>query len=322
MIRRLAALSLLLLAGCDDYGVQPSTGASEPLQVEGGEFFPGPLPSGSGPKVDTFNSAVNPIVAGEAGITITGDADPTATTVLLAFADLGSGYWSVPVTGPDSSTPLNCTPGGAGGSGQDGGTTTACEMAWTAVCDFSRDLPLGEQTLLLSAMNADGVAGSSQSYTLFVESFVPTECPPGSGKPCPAVISLAWDSGADLDLHLVAPDGIELDAQNPTTATPAQLMMAGGMVPEGTGYLDRDSNGSCVEDGYREEDVVFPTYPAPGTYVVRVDMFSSCGAPAANFTVTVRVNGIAKGKFSGRMLAVQADGGGPGMGLFITNLDF
>jgi hypothetical protein len=310
-MRHLAAICALLLAGlagCDDYGVLPSAGASEPLQVEGGEFFPGPLPSGSGPKVDTFNSAVNPIVAGEAGIVITGDADPGATTVLLAFADLGTGYWSVPVMGPDFSTPPNCT--------------TDCEIGWTATCDFSRTLALGDQTLLLAAMNADGVAGPSQSYTLFVESFVPTECPPGSGTPCPVVISLAWDSGADLDIHLVAPDGIELDPQNPTTATSAQLMMAGGEVPAGTGYLDHDSNAGCVEDGYREEDVVFPTWPAPGTYVVRVDMFSSCGAPAANFTVTVRANGVVKGTFSGRLLAVQADGGGPGSGLFITDLGF
>jgi hypothetical protein len=293
MTRLAAAVPILalLLASCDDFGVDAATGAFEPIQVQGGQFFAGPLPAGdTGPKVDTINSLDDAIVAGAANKSFSGDVDPGATSVLVAFKDLGTGYWSVPVGPPDPQT--------------NG------ELTWQATCDFSWSLPLGTHDLQFSAMDAAGRAGPIQDLTILVESPVPTGA---------VVISLVWDSAADLDLHLVAPGGTELDPQHPTTA--ASLETDGGL-PPGTGVLDRDSNGGCVEDPFREEDVVFADWPAPGTYVLRVDMASACGAPSADFVVTVRAGGVVKGTFKGRLLAIDADGGGPGSGLFITDLSF
>jgi hypothetical protein len=95
-----------------------------------------------------------------------------------------------------------------------------------------------------------------------------------------------------------------------------------GGLPPGTAVLDRDSNADCVEDAYREEDAVFADAPAPGNYIVRVDMFSACGAPAADFVVTERVHGAVTKTAKGILLAADADGGGPGSGVFVMQLSF
>jgi hypothetical protein len=133
-------------------------------------------------------------------------------------------------------------------------------------------------------------------------------------------VSLSWDSDADLDLRLVAPNGKELDPKHLTTAT----AIDGGAdsIPPGTGVLDRDSNAGCIIDGIRQEDVIFADRPTPGTYLVRVDMFDACQTPGANFVVEVYVRGALVLSRAGRLLDIDADGGGPGAGLFVAELKF
>jgi len=75
-----------------------------------------------------------------------------------------------------------------------------------------------------------------------------------SGPPGPPagalVVSLEWDTEADLDLHVVTPDGVEIWAGNinsyqaPPPGTPVDpaAWQAGGI-------LDLDSNAGCVIDG-------------------------------------------------------------------------
>ena len=87
-----------------------------------------------------------------------------------------------------------------------------------------------------------------------------------------------------------------------------------GSLPPGTGVLDRDSNAACVEDGVREEDVVFADAPAEGTYLVRVDMASACGAPSADFVLTERVDGKVMDTVKGRLLAHGRRRRRPGVG--------
>jgi hypothetical protein len=284
-----------LLEGCDDTGVLVSPVALEPLQVQGGQFFSGPLPTGTGPTVDFINTSSTVFTTGAINKNLNGDADMGATAVLLRFADLGSGYWSVPVGMPDI-------------------TVSNGALTWSATCNFSQDIPAGPHSLVFNAIDASGNAGpkpgENQTETLTFGSLVP------KGD---VVISLTWDSNADLDLHLVAPDGTELDSQHPTTAA---MRESDGGLPPGTAVLDRDSNADCVEDGYREEDAVFADPPAPGNYIVRVDMFSACGAPGADYVVTVREHGAVTQTTRGILLAADADGGGPGSGVFVTQLSF
>jgi hypothetical protein len=285
---RLAALTAgaVLLSGCVE-GVSPSVGAFEPLQVAGGELFPGPLPTGTGPKVQTILAPSTVLPGGLSGWSVNGDADLGAFAVALRFVDLGTGYWSVPVGTPD--------------------VLTSGAVTWSASCSFSLDIT-GKHDLEFSAIDEGGNAGPMNSLTLDLQPLVP----PGK-----AVISLRWDSSADLDLHLVAPNGTELWSGHPNTYTGTD-----GMVPPGTAVLDRDSNGSCIQDNYREEDAVFADQPPPGTYLVRVDMVSACGAPSADFVVEVRLDGAVKQTIDGRLLARDADGGGTGTGLFVAQLSF
>src|SRR5262249_21741946 len=103
--------------------------------------------------------------------------------------------------------------------------------------------------------------------------------------PPQAVLSLHWDTDADLDLVVITPDGKTVDPKHPTTATGTD----GGVTvdPNVDGVFDHDSNGNCVIDGLRREDLVWQQKPLSGEYYVYTDMFSACGQPAARFTVTL-----------------------------------
>jgi uncharacterized protein YfaP (DUF2135 family) len=106
------------------------------------------------------------------------------------------------------------------------------------------------------------------------------------------VVSLAWDSQSDLDLHLVVPDGIEVWSRNINSYQPPPP----GQLPDpeawkSGGILDFDSNSQCVLDGRRLEDVVWTQAPPKGRYKVRVDTFSLCSEVGAAWTVTVKLHG-------------------------------
>jgi hypothetical protein len=180
-------------------------------------------------------------------------------------------------------------------------------VVFSASCAFDFDIPPGSHDLDFVAFDSNGNPGPINPLTLKIQPVVPTGA---------VVVSLIWDSNADLDLHLVAPDGTELDPQHPNTYAGTD-----GMVPSGTAVLDRDANAACVEQSLREEDAVFAMQPIAGTYLVRVDMASACGAQSADFVVEVRENATVTHIVKGRLLALQADGGGPGKGLFVMQFN-
>jgi hypothetical protein len=284
----------LVATGCGN-SATASSGAAEPLRVTGGQFFEGafPAPTG-GPNVevpDTVRTSV--VAAGFTGKKIGGLTPADSLSVALALQGLGHGYWVIPVGSPD---PLSN------------------ELTWTAVLDFGHDIPAGDQLLLLAAANRDGHFGRSVSQHLTVLPIRPT------GH---VVASLRWGNNADLDLHIVSPSGKEEDPKHPNTGDLIDAGADAGLPPEGSGKLDLDSNAGCVIDGYRNENVVWEAdagAPEPGTYVVRVDLFSACGQPAADFVFDLYIDGQPQPDQHkvGRLLDIQADGGGPGSGLFVT----
>ncbi|APR79519.1 Hypothetical protein A7982_04866 [Minicystis rosea] len=296
------ATAVALLSGCEE-GYTASRGLYEPFQVQNGQFFSGDLPEGDkGPQITLLNSQNNLLFAGQGGKKISGNAQKGAMAVAARFTDMGSGYWSVPVGAADPAT--------------------MGELTWDMSCNFSSAIPEGTHTLRFVVSDAEGNWGAPKDLDLTVQSSAP------KGK---VVISLRWDSPADLDLHLVNPDGSEIDPKHPN-AKPID----GGtysddpyVFPPGTGVLNRDSNGSCTQDGLREEDIVFADAPLPGVYLMRVDMFAACSAPAANFVVTVREDGVVKQTIKGRLLDIDADNGiapgdagATGAGLFIGQLTY
>ena len=97
-------------------------------------------------------------------------------------------------------------------------------------------------------------------------------------------VTLEWESSADLDLHVIEPDGTELYYSNTGPS-------ASG------GELDVDSNVGCAADG-SVENVFYNQPPPSGEYVVEVTGYSvgadagatnACGG--GDFTLTIRVEG-------------------------------
>lgn len=286
--------SALFVAACGDPSEFAPTAIEEPFvasyvpvretRAVAAQFFRGELPKGTpdGPTTSITNrqSAVFP---GTLGKRIGGNSGITATSVAVKFKDLGTGFWVVPTTIPDADLK---------------GT-----ILWDAQLSFSRSLPAGRQTLQVVSSDADGHFGESTEIPLVVQPLVPQAL---------IVASLTWDTNADLDLQIMTPDGRTLDPKHPATTPKVD-----GGYPQGTGVLDRDSNAGCVNDGIRQEDVVWNEYPPPGIYLAKVDMFSACGEAVANFAFRMYVQGQPSEPVVGRLLSIHADNGGPG--LAITN---
>ena len=102
-------------------------------------------------------------------------------------------------------------------------------------------------------------------------------------------VTLTWNTDTDLDLHVVDPSGQEVYFGNTS-------------VPSG-GNLDLDSNPGCSLDNVGKENILWPVGQAPrGTYIVRVDYWSSCGIEETDYTVLVKNSGdvqIFSGQFTG-----------------------
>ena len=296
MKRAAALLAALLVAACNDASENAASSLGEPMVVHGAQFFGGELPAASGgPALEGVESQNNVIVQGQAGKRFAGDARAGAMSLALELADLGSGYWVLPVGPADPATPGDLT--------------------WEAVVDFARDLPVGPHTLHFAAASADGAWGPRSDLSLGVRSIVP------KGH---VVIALSWSTPADLDLHVWAPDGVDVSPKTPTSALPGDAGVEAGA---GDGVIDRDSNAACV-DGPREEDLVFAGNPAPGLWSIYVDEFDACAAPTTTWTVVVYVDGAEQLRRTGRLLDADASGGAradgePGpVGLFVTQLQF
>ncbi len=288
------SLALASFAACDD-GAVHTLGLSEPLRVHDAQFIPGPLPgaapdagAGTGPQITNVTLTNPTVLPGQAGKAINGRAKDSASAVGLRFADMGSGYWVVPMGPAD-----NQFPG---------------ELTWQAITDVS---PLvasapGFHEVRAVAFDAQGNAGTQNDFTLCIEPAIPDNgatCNPSRTPPA-ALVSLTWDPGVDIDLVLVGPGGKVVDAKHPTTLGPDAGLADGGPDPTG-GRLDRDSLAGCVEDGRRREDVVWQQPPASGTtYDVYANLFDACGEVSASYVATVYA------AQDGRLTAVQSAKGG------------
>jgi hypothetical protein len=292
------ALALLVFAalGCalatssaSCTGVQADTGSDAYMQIGGAQFVPGPMPLGSasGPGVAKLSLMNNNIWAGFEDDPLTGLLDPTATAAAIELqGDVG--YWIV-VAGPP-------------------GFTSPTDPTYAATLQFSDGIILGSYTLVVRAVDQNGNFGLPATQ-IFVAEASPLN-PPATGD---LVVTLSWDTESNLDLHVVDPAGVDLYWGNPSTEPPPPYVSDGG---GSYGYIDYDSNASCVIDGLRREDAIWKNPPPPGQYTVRVDAPSLCGQPIANWTVQAVLEGKVVSKASG--VAVDADTTGthgPGSGV-------
>jgi hypothetical protein len=305
-------------------GTPQSLGLDEPIRVRNGTLEPGDLPGAPPltdaqidagvaetlPHVTTINSLNNVLRPGETGKALGGGVTDDADAVAIRFADLGSGYWVIPAAGPDPSKPG--------------------ELTWSMSLDVSPDAPKGLHKLLFAGIDKNGHAGTQSELDFCIDSAIPdglNACDPTIAPPF-AVLTLTWDTNADLDLQLLAPNGKLLDPKHPTTA--AELD-GGGVAanPDVDGVLDHDSNRDCVIDGLRREDISWKSHPENGEYLVYVNMFAACGQPAAHFKVTLSLSQKTGDRYAlvpvlaatGELVA-QDQNGGDDLGLFVTQFHF
>ncbi len=91
-------------------------------------------------------------------------------------------------------------------------------------------------------------------------------------------ITAAWETGADVDLHVTDPTGDEVYYQRRSGASGA--------------VLDADANAACERaPGFAVENVHWPVIPPRGTYRVRAVVYDLCGAGATPVSVAVSVGG-------------------------------
>lgn len=289
-------LSLALLSGCSS--VKGKVGVDEPVKcrypaldgTRDAQFHAGAIPAANGgPDIVAPQTQNTLVPQGALGRKFTGNAKPGARAIAFRLNDVGNGYWIVPVGAEDPSTEH--------------------ELSWELTCDFGGKVPAGKHAMQFAAAREDGAFGEISEIPIVVQSRIP------GGK---VVLTLEWDTDADLDLHLISVQtGKQLDPKHPSTATSSDA----GVDPAqpNIGVLDRDSNAACVLDNYRQEDIVWKDGFVPGQYIINVNMFAACGAGGTNFKVTLRVDGEERLVRVGRLLDIDANGGA-GPGLFVTTI--
>ena len=244
---------------------------------------------------------------------ITGIASTDAETVAVRFDDIGTGYWVVPVGAPDP---------------QNSG-----ELGWGIAADFGNNLPIGFRHLLFAATDKTGQSGQQLSLEVCTTAPYPDNlnaCSPKT-KPPQTILSLVWDTNVDLDLRLVTPSGSVVGGKSFSTlsASDGGISDTALKAPD-VGILDRDSNGSCVLDGLRREDVSWQGKAPPGRYQVYVNLYDACGQASVRFKVVLYLaESLPDGTWrlneqpalaEGEVLRNSANGGS-GPGLFVTEFN-
>jgi hypothetical protein len=272
-LKRLLVVVLPLLAACGVGGVQKNSGLEALLQVQRGQYFEGAFPSDrGGPQVLGYTTTTTRLRVGQTNRSLSGSVGGTSATVALGLSLRSAdgtvqddvGYWLVPAGAADPFVP------GA--------------LAFEASLGFSGLIPAGTHLLKLAASDASGHFGPT--FTVAFD-FIDLNAP----QPAALRISLSWDVDADLDLHVVQPDGTEIWSRKITSYTPPFLGTPDPVAEAAAGKLDFDSNASCLLDGRRLESVYFLQNPPPGDYIVRVDTFSLCGQAAARWRVEAVLDG-------------------------------
>jgi hypothetical protein len=296
---RIPVLGLALALACTN-GVQADSGTDAYMQMPGAQFVRGPMPAGSasGPGVLSITLVNSNIWPGLDDFQVAGILKPSANAAAIGLrGDVG--YWIVP-----GGTP---------------GVTTPADPSFSHTAAFSLGIVPGTYTLVVHAVDANGNFGLPATEILTEENN-PLN-PPAKGA---LVVTLTWDTEANLSLHVVDPTGAEIYWGNQSSQPPFSFDQVDG---GSYGYIDYDSNANCVIDGLRREDVIWPGDDAglsglpAGQYTVRVDTPSLCGQPEANWTVKVVLEGKQIGEASG--LALDADTmGSHGIGSGVLALQF
>lgn len=249
------------------------------MRIEGAQLVESNLPAAAGgPAITLLSLPSRRVTPGFAGYAVSGRAAQGSFAIHVALEG-DDGHWVLPVGLPDDVYPN--------------------ERHWDAILSFSAKLPAGDTAVSVVATDREGRAGELVQSTLTAAVATST---------APLQVTLSWNVQADVDLHVVTPDGIDISAKNPNAYAPPKP----GEPPAPPdawrlgARLDLDSNAGCVIDGVRRERIEWPLAPAPGPYAVYVDLFSGCGTTATSFRVEVSLNGETLRQASGTLYEFDA----------------
>jgi hypothetical protein len=109
-------------------------------------------------------------------------------------------------------------------------------------------------------------------------------------------VTLAWDTGADLDLYVTDPKGDMLSFQNDEVAS------GGRLDHDGRGQCEPDADHNHIENAFWERAL-----PALGTYKIAVHYYGECasGAGPTAATVSVAVGGSVVGTYEHTLSPTQ-----------------
>jgi hypothetical protein len=202
--------ALLLAAACNG-GVTADPGLGAVFRVANAQYFPGALASKpTGPALPSIELKNGTVFPGARNRSVAGRVGPGG--VAVAFQLEGdTGYWVIPAGPPDSVFPD--------------------QASFSASVSFSTTLTLGPHKLFVSAVDATGLVGPSNSVSYQAIAFAAPRCDVlrDPSRPstvcafpatCGLVVSLQWDTESDLDLRVVEPGGTELSPKTFTSYTP------------------------------------------------------------------------------------------------------
>jgi hypothetical protein len=282
MIRAWSLLALACAAvGCSD-SYESLQGPSEPFRIRGAQFVPGALP-GAAPTDKPYEPGDPPqvristpnyvIPRGSVGVKLTGSVTGNGWSAGMFLRGQGRGWWMI-------------------GAGEVDATQTPPGFTLGGTADFVDTIPTGPTFLVGVALDSQGRAGPQYPQAICIASDGPDgSAPCGGSDPPVAAITLSWDTQADLDIQIVAPDGTIVTPAHPTLHPPPKTGTADPNQP----HINRDSNANCLVDGQRSESLIWPTVPADkgeteypsGTYLIYANLFDPCGQQAVTFHATV-----------------------------------
>lgn len=267
------ALGLLLCACTGE--VDLPIGLLEPIRVEGGTFVESlpEAPMKSAPLVTSIETASGIIGIGQQDRALVGRSSDSAYAIALRFAEVGTGWWVLPVQDADPMFPG--------------------ERDFQLRYAVGGGIPPGLHALQLAAVDDRGRRGPIFPLDVCVrDPDVPDNlngCDPKIPPPA-VVVALAWDRPVDLDLVIETPAGKRIAWKSPSSApSDGTAIPAEQLKDPKLGRLIRDSNADCVIDGRNSEAVVWQESPARGDYLVYADLFDACGEPGTLFAITVYV---------------------------------
>lgn len=253
---------LLAIVGCSSSVSQFGPGLDLTIQVPGAQLQTGPIgPDAGGPAVSQVLRPQPEVLRGETGVALSGRLAPGGVALHLQ-AEGDSDHWVLPAAGVDF--------------------VVADELQFSTDLAISHAVREDRIGLRLAAADAEGRLGPTFETELIVRPDLP---------PAALLVSLGWDTAADVDLHVVDPNGVVIGAKNLNSLPDPLVAVTDPDAWMQGGYLDFDSNQECRPDLRNRENVVWLNPPPPGRYQVFAHLFSPCEQPSATMLAVVQLDG-------------------------------